>query len=258
MPLEITAIPAYQDNYIWALHDSSAGPDCILVDPGEAEPALKWLQENGLKPIAILLTHHHHDHIGGVEELSRLYDFKIFGPDDVRIPKGNHPVGEGDCVEIDEMGLKFSVLEVPAHTRSHIAFYGHGLLFSGDTLFSAGCGRLFEGTPAQMQTAMDKITALPGSTRVYCGHEYSQSNCRFALEVEPDNPQLVERALAVDALRARNQITLPTTVADELSFNPFMRTREPAVIRAAHQFDSDIDGTPASVLGAIRRWKDSV
>ena len=258
MQLEITAIPAYQDNYIWALHDPSAGPDCILVDPGEAEPALNWLRANHRKPIAVLLTHHHHDHIGGVEELSRHYEFSIFGPDDARIPKNNHPVGEDDHVEIGEMGLKFSVLEVPAHTRSHIAFYGHGLLFSGDTLFSAGCGRLFEGTPGQMQAAMDKIATLPGSTRVYCGHEYSQSNCRFALQVEPDNAQLVERARAVDALRAQNQITLPTTVADELSFNPFMRTREPAVIHAAHQFDSDIDGTPASVLGAIRRWKDSM
>lgn len=258
MQLEITAIPAYQDNYIWALHDPSTGPDCVLVDPGEAAPALNWLRANNRKPIAILLTHHHHDHIGGVEELSHHYDFRIFGPDDARIPQRNQAVGEGDRVAINEMGLTFNVLEVPAHTRSHIAFYGHDLLFSGDTLFSAGCGRLFEGTPAQMQAAMDKIAALPGHTRVYCGHEYSQSNCRFALQVEPDNPQLIERARAVDGLRAQNQITLPTTLADELSFNPFMRTREPAVIRAAHQFDSDIDGTPASVLGAIRRWKDSM
>ncbi|MEM7054132.1 MAG: hydroxyacylglutathione hydrolase [Pseudomonadota bacterium] len=256
MQINITPIPALSDNYIWAMHRTSQ-PYCLLVDPGEATPALAWLEQHRLEPVAILLTHHHYDHVNGVDELATRFELNIYGPDDERMPKGTVAVAEGETVEIPGLELRFDVLEVPAHTRSHIAFYGHDLVFCGDTLFSAGCGRLFEGTPDQMQAAMDKLAALPGDTKVYCGHEYTQSNCRFALKVEPDNPALRTRAKQVDALRARHQVTLPTTIAEECSFNPFMRTREAAVIDAAARYDADAAQSPEAVLGAIRRWKDA-
>lgn len=253
--LQISPIPAFQDNYIWLL--STGGSTCAVVDPGDAKPLLNALKERGLTLRYILLTHHHWDHAGGVSELLQHYDAKVFGPDDARIEAPQHLCHQGDKIELPDLGVSFEVMEVPAHTTSHIAFYGEGVLFSGDTLFSIGCGRLFEGSANDMQNAMDKFAALPGNTLVYCGHEYTESNCEFALKVEPQNQALQMRAEQARQLRAQNQSTLPSSIKAELAANPFMRTRKEGVLAAARQIKPD--ARPGSeVLAVIRNWKDSL
>jgi len=233
--LNITAIPAFSDNYIWLL--TAGGTACAIVDPGDVDPVLEALEEQGLDLRYILLTHHHPDHTGGVAELLEKYPAKVFGPDDRRIPFNKQICREGDLVSLPGLDANFRVLEVPAHTSSHIAFFGENALFSGDTLFSIGCGRLFEGTADDMQKSLDKLAALPTDTKVYCAHEYTQSSCAFALQVEPENTALLARAAEVDRLRAAGQITLPSTLSDELAANPFMRTREKDVLEAARKID---------------------
>ncbi|MDT8439481.1 MAG: hydroxyacylglutathione hydrolase [Wenzhouxiangellaceae bacterium] len=253
MTINFQAIPAFSDNYIWAIR--TAGDGCVLVDPGQAEPALAYLDRHALRLEGLLLTHHHADHICGVAGLREQHPAPAWGPDDPRMPADMQRVTEGERVEIG--GLAFDVLETPGHTRSHIVFYTPGAVLCGDTLFSAGCGRLFEGTPGQMQASFDKLAALPDETRVYCAHEYTAANCRFAQAVEPDNPALAERAREVEALRADGHITLPTTIAEEKTFNPFLRTREPAVIDAAAAREPAAGSGADAVFGVIRRWKDS-
>lgn len=251
--LNITAIPAFSDNYIWLL--TAGGTACAVVDPGDADPVFEELEKQGLDLRYILLTHHHPDHTGGVGELLEKYPAKVFGPDDRRIPFNKQIVREGDLVSLPELDANFRVLEVPAHTSSHIAFFGENALFSGDTLFSIGCGRLFEGTADDMQRSLDKLADLPADTRVYCAHEYTRSSCAFALQVEPENAALIARAAEVDRLRAAGQITLPSTLSDELAANPFMRTREKDVLEAARKIDPKaLPGS--STMAVIRAWKD--
>lgn len=251
--LEIHAIPAFQDNYIWLL--TAGGTACAVVDPGDEDPVLEELEKRGLDLRYILLTHHHPDHTGGVDGLLEKFDATVFAPDDNRIRCAKQICAEGELVNLPELGVEFRVMEVPAHTSSHIAFYGANVLFSGDTLFSIGCGRLFEGTAADMQDALDKLAALPAETLVYCGHEYTQSNCAFALAVEPGNTALQSRAEEARRLRASNQMTLPATLAGEIAANPFLRTREPAIVEAARKIDPT--ATPgAGVMSVIRGWKD--
>lgn len=251
--LNITAIPAFQDNYIWLLQ--AAGKACAVVDPGDASPVLQELDRQGLELRYILLTHHHPDHIGGVPELLRHFQAKVIGPADERIRNLHEIHGDGDEVALPELDVVFRVLEVPAHTRSHIAYYSAPVLFPGDTLFSIGCGRFFEGTPADMQQSLDKLASLPATTRIYCAHEYTAANCVFALEVEPDNPQLLARMEQVKQLRAAGDITLPAILGDELASNPFLRTREKSVLDAARKLDPRATpGVP--VMAAIRAWKD--
>jgi len=250
--LNITAIPAFSDNYIWLL--TAGGTACAVVDPGDADPVLEVLEKQGLDLRYILLTHHHPDHTGGVGELLEKYPAKVFGPDDRRIPFKQQICREGDMVSLPELDANFRVLEVPAHTSSHIAFFGENALFSGDTLFSIGCGRLFEGTADDMQRSLDKLADLPADTRVYCAHEYTQSSCAFALQVEPENTALIARAAEVDRLRATGQITLPSTLGAELAANPFMRTREKSVLGAARKIDPKaLPGS--STMAIIRAWK---
>jgi len=252
--ITVTAIPAFSDNYIWLI--SSRGNHCAVVDPGEARPVEKFLSDAGMTLDYILLTHHHHDHIGGVAELVRTSGAQVFGPHDRRIPGQQQSFGEGETVELPKLELQFDVIEIPGHTSSHIAFYGHGCLFCGDTLFSVGCGRLFEGTPAQMQVSLDKIAALPPDTHVFCAHEYTLSNCDFALELDPDNEKLVLRASQVEAARAAGRITLPSELGEELAVNPFLRTRQPAIIAEAKKRNPAAEAGE-STLAAIRAWKDS-
>lgn len=216
-------LPALRDNYIWMLADTSAGT-ALVVDPGEAGPVLGALAGDRLTLTSILLTHHHADHIGGVPELAaRFPAAAIHAPHDDRIPRVTHRVGDGDVVEIASPTARFRVLEVHGHTRSHIAYYGEGLLFCGDTLFSLGCGRLFEGTPAQMLASLDRLAVLPGNTRVCCAHEYTLANAAFALSVEPDNGALRSRTDAARKLRAHDAPTLPAVLDEELATNPFLR-----------------------------------
>ena len=251
--LNISAIPALGDNYIWLI--TAGGKACAVVDPGDEDPVLDELEKQGLDLHYILLTHHHHDHVGGVPALLERYNAKVFGPADDRIPFVHKVCREGDQVELASLNADFRVLEVPAHTRSHIAFYGGNVLFSGDTLFSLGCGRFFEGSAMDMQLALDKLAALPKETRNYCAHEYTQSNCDFALEVEPDNIKLQARSEDIQRLREAGKITLPSTIADELAMNPFLRTREDSVVNAARKLDPE--ATPGiSTMSIIRAWKD--
>lgn len=265
--LNITAIPAFADNYIWCLHDEHTA---VAVDPGDAAPVLSFLREHNLDLKALLITHHHPDHVGGIADLRRVYpELKVFGPDNPRIDGITQQVREGDHID-DLLGLDFAVWAVPGHTLDHLAFVSTSgiaskeeadkdsstLLFCGDTLFSAGCGRLFEGSPEQMLASLTRLAALPDGTRVYCTHEYTLSNLRFAHAVEPDNAEIAQRLATVTQMRAANISTLPTNLALERSTNPFLRSDIAAVQRAARTRGAEKLETALDVFTAIRRWKD--
>jgi len=252
-PISIDPIPILETNYVWALHD---GERAVLVDPGRARAPLQWLDDQGLDLAGLLITHHHWDHTDGIDEVLSAHSVPVYGPKDSRIPQVDHPLEEGDTLRIENPELELKILSVPGHTSIHLAYVGTDFILCGDTLFSAGCGRLFEGSAEQMQTSLDKLAALPGPTRVFCAHEYTLDNLRFALQVEPDNPDLNERLEQVVKLRRHNQITLPSTIADELSFNPFLRTRQSSVIDSAQQRSPDCGTRPHEVFSVIRRWKD--
>lgn len=254
MPLSIDAIPALESNYIWALHD---GRQAVLVDPGESVAPLRWLSDKKLELTALLITHHHWDHTDGIDGILAEHPVPVFGPDDRRIPQVDHPLREGDHVDIEAPQAHFEVLSVPGHTSIHIAYFGQRMVLCGDALFSAGCGRMFEGTPAQMLASLDKLAALPDDTRVLCAHEYTLANCRFALAVEPDNGDLRERSREAETLREEGQPTLPSRIGAERRYNPFLRSRKSTVIEAVRQHDPDCGTDPVEVFAALRRWKDS-
>jgi hydroxyacylglutathione hydrolase len=251
--LEIVPLPAFQDNYIWTLRQ---GSHAAVVDPGEAGPVKEYLAREGLRLAAILATHHHPDHVGGIDELIAADKVPVFGPKGEPIPAMTHPVGQDDKIEIAELAATFSVLAIPGHTRAHVAYYGVGSLFCGDTLFACGCGRVFEGTPAQMLHSLTKLAALPDETKVYCGHEYTLANIRFARAVDPDNRLLAAREARAQKLRDAGLPTLPSTLGEERATNPFLRCAEPAVVESANKYLGARASDPVRVFAAIREWKN--
>jgi hydroxyacylglutathione hydrolase len=252
-PFEIVPLRAFSDNYIWTIRDAH---HAIVVDPGDAQPVIDYLAAEKLDLLAIVVTHHHADHIGGVKALIQDRNIPVYGPHDPRVPDATQRLKEGESITLPHFGIKLTVLEVPAHTNSHIAYHGDGMLFCGDTLFAAGCGRLFEGTPAQMHEAMSKFTRLPDNTRVYCAHEYTVANIRFARAADPANSALADWEARAKAMREVDAPTVPTTIALERATNPFMRCSEKAVITTASQHAGKPLNDPVSVLGAIREWKN--
>ncbi|MGN7917373.1 hydroxyacylglutathione hydrolase [Lysobacter antibioticus] len=257
--MRLLALPALSDNYIWAL--SGDDESALIVDPGDAAPVMA-AAAHGLRPVGILLTHHHDDHIGGTAALrERWPEIPVFAPDDERILSATARVDEG--VKLHVAGWTLDVMAVPGHTRSHIAYYldrgAHGderLLFSGDTLFSLGCGRLFEGTAAQMLVSLTRLAALPDETRVCCGHEYTLSNAAFASVVEPDNPALRRRIEQAQAMRNAGRPTVPSSLLDERATNPFLRTREAGVLRSITSRLGHPPEDEVQAFAELRRWKD--
>ncbi len=257
--MNLLPLPAFADNYIWLVHD---GRRALVVDPGDAQPVFDALQKVGLQLDTILVTHNHADHTGGVDALRNATGARVYGPARERIPEPLLRLNGGDS--FTAMHLRFEVIDVPGHTAGHIAFYCAGLddadespvLFCGDTLFSGGCGRLFEGTPAQMLASLTALAALPAATRVCCAHEYTLSNLKFARAVEPGNAELIHYTARCETLRADHQPTVPSRIGLERQINPFLRTREPAVQQAARVFDNNTSHDEASVLGALRAWKN--
>ena len=251
--VSIVPVAAFKDNYVWTLRNAS---HAAVVDPGEARPVLDYLRREKLGLAAILATHHHPDHVGGIAELRRSFDVPVYGPKNEPIATLTRAVSEGDEVRIPELGVTLSVLDIPGHTRAHIAYYGAGALFCGDTLFACGCGRLFEGTVEQMYASLSKLAALPDDTKVYCGHEYTLANIGFARAVEPGNAALEKREARDRKLRAEGKPTLPSRLGEEKATNPFLRCREPAIIESANKYLGTRIADPVRVFAAIREWKN--
>jgi hydroxyacylglutathione hydrolase len=253
--LDIVPLKAFRDNYIWALR--GGGDAVVVVDPGEPDPVLRYLQESAGILDAILVTHKHADHVGGIGKLLEAWpDARVYGPAGEPIPAVQYPLTEGDRVDLPVLGAGFTVMEVPGHTEGHIAYYGEGALFCGDTLFAAGCGRVFSGTHAQLHDSLQRISALPPETGIYCAHEYTLDNLGFAAWVEPDNQARIERQRECERLRGLGLPTVPSTLALELQTNPFLRAGEAKVIAAAEHYQGKRLDSAEAVFTTIRGWKD--
>lgn len=254
--IQITPISAFNDNYIWALGHPGNNA-CVVVDPGDADAVLNWLKTTTYQLAAILITHHHSDHVGGIEKLLKHSAVPVYGPAHEKIPHRDNDLFDGDKIYLADIDCHFNVIEVPGHTAGHIAYYNDDWLFCGDTLFAAGCGRLFEGTPEQMHQSLSRLAALPAATQVYCTHEYTLANLAFAALVEPDNMALKQRTVEATEQREMNMPTLPSTIGLELKTNPFLRSEENSVKQAAEQHIGHALDSATDVFAAIRQWKDN-
>lgn len=256
--IHIHPVPAFSDNYLWVIHNAR---QAALVDPGDAQPVLDYLAAKHLTLTAILCTHHHSDHVGGVEAILDTLHLRdavpVYGPARERIPARTEALREGDRISLPELALSFEVLDVPGHTAGHIAYLGHDLLFCGDTLFACGCGRLFEGTAQQMTDSLAKLKRLPGHTKVFCAHEYTMANIKFAEAVEPGNADLKLRKAFCAAKRHRHEPTVPSTIALELATNPFLRWDSKAVIATAEKRAGRALKANDEIFAVIREWKNS-
>lgn len=252
--LQTIALPALSDNYIWML--VAPGGHALVVDPGEAGP-VRQAAANGIRPVAVLLTHHHPDHVGGAAALCEEFGIPCHAPVDERITMASHRVGEGDRVVVGDLTLEFDVMAVPGHTLSHVAFHGAGHLFCGDTLFSLGCGRMFEGQPGQFLASLERLAALPADTAVCCGHEYTAANGRFSRAVEPFNPARDQRLAEVAELRSRGRPSLPSTIGSERGCNPFLRVDEPGVVASVATRLGRSPRDRIETFATLRAWKDT-
>jgi hydroxyacylglutathione hydrolase len=255
--LQVSAVNAFADNYIWLIHTPADPQAVVVVDPGQAAPVHQALKANGWHIAAILVTHHHADHIGGVAELQQTSSAPVYGPaQEAGQLSMSRRLKQGDVLSLESEQLEFQVHDIPGHTAGHIAFSGHSAVFCGDTLFSGGCGRLFEGTPQQMVSSLAKLSALPADTEVYCAHEYTMSNLRFAAAVEPQNTAVADYARECEELRTKHRPTLPSTIGRELHVNPFLRCHVETVKRAAESQAGRTLQNSTEIFAAIRQWKD--
>lgn len=255
--IKVTYVNAFNDNYIWLIHKDN-NPEVVIVDPGDAQPVIEAVNQHSLQPAAILITHHHGDHIGGIQRLLEHFPIPVYGPSNEGIRAITHPVKEGDQVNIKELGCTFRVLDIPGHTRGHLAYLSDNKLFCGDTLFTGGCGRLFEGTPQQMYTSLQKIAALPVETLVYCAHEYTLDNLAFAQVVEPENLELQKRIAEARATRQQGLPTVPSKLSLEKATNPFLRCHLPNVIQAAENYCLKSLQSGVDTFTIVRSWKDAL
>ncbi len=252
----IVAIPAFKDNYIWAVH-SLHKPAIVVVDPGDASPVLAYLQAKKLDLDAILITHHHFDHSGGIPILKDHFpEVKVYGPANEIITGVTHLLKEGDTISLADFGLSLKILDIPGHTKGHIAYYNDDLLFCGDTLFSCGCGKLFEGTPAQMVNSLRKIQQLSPATLMYCGHEYTKANIQFAKIVDPTNPDLDKRLAEVEEALTKSRPTLPISLESEFLTNPFLRVNTKEIIRSVQKHWNLEENDPVKLFFHLREWKN--
>ena len=251
--VQIHGVPAFEDNYLWVIED---GVHAAVVDPGDEAPLAEFLDRRGLVLTAILATHHHGDHVGGLEALAARGGVEVFGPGRERIAGLTRPLSGGERITVPGLGIALEVLSVPGHTAGHLAYAGDGFVFCGDTLFAGGCGRLFEGTAAQMAASLDRLASLPSDTLVYCAHEYTLANLRFARAVEPGNARLAERFLADGERRSRGEPTVPSTIALERETNPFLRAHVPEVAASAARHAGRPLASPLEVFAAVREWKN--
>lgn len=256
MSPNILAIPALNDNYIWMIvHPTKQ--TAIIVDPGESKPVLEFLKTHKIDLSAILITHHHWDHTNGIEGILKEYTVPVYGPENDNIPLCDHPLKGQDQLKLPEMEVEYSIIDIPGHTKGHIAYHGHNCLFTGDALFTGGCGRLFEGTPDQLYHSLATLAKLDPETHVYCGHEYTGANLRFAEAIEPENLILQQRISDTEKLQTRGIPTVPSTIKLELQTNPFLRCHLPSVQNKVEMYCGYPLADNAAIFAALRRWKDT-
>jgi hydroxyacylglutathione hydrolase len=256
MAIQVQPILAFKDNYIWCLINDKTN-HCIIVDPGEVKPVLTFLKRFNLMLDAVFITHHHWDHTNGIKGILKDYAVPVFGPAKEKVIGVSNPVDEGDGIELNHWPIAFKVLAIPGHTLGHIAYYGGRMLFCGDTLFSAGCGRLFEGTAEQMLDSLNKLSQLPDETQIYCGHEYTLNNLNFAQMIEPSNPRVKEHLERVRELRQKNLPSLPSVLFAERLINPFLRCDKTEILSRVERHRGKKLDLPAEVFAYLRQWKNN-